>query len=514
MGKALPTLETGWNYSCFQLVGSITYSNSLRKDQVMKHYLVSCCVMTFAIMGLAVATAADDSGSGTSWQLKLERLGELIYFDERLSEPNGQSCASCHLPEAGFDDPDNNLPVSEGVIPGRFGNRNSPITAYAMFSPDFHYDEVEGLYVGGQFWDGRAVDLVEQAKGPFLNPLEMNNSDKSEVIRDILCGDYADLFLRCYYHFVGPPYGAPALVHNPNKAYDFVAEAIAAFERTELFGQFSSKYDCYLAGRDVLTEQELRGLELYEGKAQCNLCHPNRPGDDGSPALFTDFTYDNLGVPKNWDNPFLYLPPEFNPDGVNFIDYGLGGVLGLPEEMGKHKVMTLRNIAVSDPYLHNGYYKTLREVVWFYNARDVDDTIPDPEVPENVNDTELGNLGLTDDEVDDVVAFLQTLTDGYKHGPSAKLAQDQLPNTSVLRQNYPNPFNPTTEIAFTLPRAAHVKLEVFNIMGQRVETLINRYMEAGEHTASFDASGMATGMYVYRLQAGGIVESKKMLMVK
>jgi cytochrome c peroxidase len=119
-----------------------------------------------------------------------------------LSEPAGQACASCHEPSAGFVDPDSDLPVSEGVIPGRFGGRNSPASAYAMYAPTRYFDDVEGLWIGGQFWDSRATGealgdpLADQALGPFLNPVEMANPSKATVVRDARNGSYGDLFVR------------------------------------------------------------------------------------------------------------------------------------------------------------------------------------------------------------------------------------------------------------------------------------------------------------------------------
>src|SRR5210317_1550454 len=134
----------------------------------------------------------------------IEELGQFLYFDENLSEPSGQSCASCHDPEFGFVDPDKGIPVSEGVIPGLFGTRNSPAAAYAMYAPIFHFDTDEGLWIGGQFWDGRATGdvlgdpLADQALGPFLNPVEMANESKAQVIADILASDYAaDFVAEC-----------------------------------------------------------------------------------------------------------------------------------------------------------------------------------------------------------------------------------------------------------------------------------------------------------------------------
>ena len=135
-------------------------------------------------------------------------------------------------------------------------------------------------------------------------------------------------------------------------AYDCIGLAVSAYERSREVSPFSSKYDAYLAGEAKLTKLEEAGRELYEGKGKCALCHPSQPGPNGEPPLFTDFTFDNLGVPKNLLNPFYWMPPEFNPDGTDFIDEGLGGFLksagkdaGVYElELGKQKVPTLRNV--------------------------------------------------------------------------------------------------------------------------------------------------------------------------
>ncbi|MEW6720324.1 MAG: cytochrome c peroxidase [Thermodesulfobacteriota bacterium] len=323
-----------------------------------------------------------------------DALGGLLYFDRNLSNPAGQSCADCHLPSAGFADPDRNLPVSEGVIPGRFGGRNAPSAAYASFSPDFYFNEAEGLWMGGQFWDGRALDLEEQARGPFLNPVEMNNT-KQGVINAVRRSSYAWLFKLVY--------GKNSL-NNVETAYVHVSEAIAAFERTKLLNSFTSKYDYYLKGKVALSAQELRGLDLFNDplKGNCAACHPG----DGPKPLFTDFSYDNLGIPKNAEIEALVGAPV--P-----IDYGLGNTVGMAED-GKFKVSSLRNLAKTAPYGHNGYFKDLKTIVHFYNTRDVE-SWPLPEVNnENVNRDELGNLGLTSAEEDDIVAFLGTLTDGYK----------------------------------------------------------------------------------------------------
>jgi len=131
-------------------------------------------------------------------------------------------------------------------------------------------------------------------------------------------------------------------------------------------------------------------------------------------ALFTDFSYDNIGIPKNPENPFYALSPDLNPDGANFLDHGLATTLGDPSQDGRFRVPTLRNVGITPPYGHNGYFKDLKSIVQFYNTRDTDPMWPLPEIPGTVNRDELGHLGLTDGEIDDIVAFLQTLTDGYQ----------------------------------------------------------------------------------------------------
>ncbi len=338
----------------------------------------------------------------------IQLLGKKLFNDRNLSTPPGQGCVDCHAPQTGFANPNPDYPDSQGVLKDRFGNRNDLPAGYAAFSPDFHYDQEEELYVGGQFWDGRAKDLIEQAKGPFLNPLEMANPDEKTVVEKIKQAEYADLFRKVF--------GKNAF-DDPLQAYHNAAVAIAEFEKTEEFSPFTSKYDYYLKGKVKLTEQELRGLQLFEAedKGNCAACHPSRPAEDGTPPLFTDFTYDNLGVPKNAELPFYYLPKELNPDGLFFVDLGLGGALDKPEEYGKFKVPSLRNLEKTGPYLHNGFFKTIRQVVAFYNTRDVGPW-PEPEVKININKDELGNLGLTELEVDDIIAFMLTLTDGYLPG--------------------------------------------------------------------------------------------------
>jgi len=233
--------------------------------------------------------------------------------------------------------------------------------------------------------------------------LEMNNSDKKTVVDKIATSSYTELFKDVY---------GPNIFANSDQAYDMAVDAIAAFEESAEFNPFSSKYDLYLEGKAQLSAQEKKGLALFndEKKGNCAACHPSQPTDNGIPPLFTDYTYDNLGVPKNPENPFYNLDKTYNPLGKDYIDLGLGGVLKKTAENGKFKVPGLRNVALTAPYMHNGVFKTLKEVVQFYNTRDTGKW-PAPEVPETVNRKELGHLGLSNPEVDAIVAFLQTLTD-------------------------------------------------------------------------------------------------------
>lgn len=336
---------------------------------------------------------------------KKEQLGKLLFFEKSLSTPVGQDCSDCHKPEFAFADPDTGLPVSKGAVEGRYGNRNDMPAAYSAYVPPLHKDTVEDIWVGGLFWDGRANSLEEQAMVPPLNPLEMANLDTISIRDKLKELEYADKFMEIY--------GMDAF-DDPSTAFSYMADALAAYERSAELNRFDSKYDYFLKGEAELTAQEIRGMGLFvaEQKGNCAACHPSTPSEDGAPPLFTDFTYDNLGAPKNPENPFYTLSPELNPDGFGYVDLGLAVTVEDPAENGKFRVPTLRNAALTPPYLHNGVFKTLYQVVAFYNTRDVAPW-PPPEVDENVNYEELGDLGLTNQEVEDIVAFLMTLTDGW-----------------------------------------------------------------------------------------------------
>lgn len=356
-----------------------------------------------AVAGLALFTTGlvvlGCGGAGAGGNLSKVALGQAL-FSTNLSNPDGQSCASCHQPGHLFVDPRQDSPTSAGAVPGVFGNRQTPTIMYSFFAPSFFFDEEAGDYLGGQFWDGRASDLKDQVHFPLLNPFEMNNASVEEIVGKVQASPLAAAMKNLY---------GPNIFDDPNAALAAIADALVAFETSPQMSPFSSKYDAYMAGNATLTPSEERGLTLFNGKAHCANCHPSA----GTHALFTDFSYDNIGLPKNPNNRFYNNPPQYNPDGDAFIDHGLFNTTHRPDDDGGFKVPTLRNIELTGPYFHNGVIDNLTDVVQFYNRRDLGD-FGDPEVPFFMNTTELGNLSLTDDEVADIVAFMKTLTDGYR----------------------------------------------------------------------------------------------------
>jgi len=337
-------------------------------------------------------------------------LGKMIFFDTNLSEPSGQSCASCHTPEAGFANPNHTNPTSEGAVTGLFADRNAPTIAYSQYSPEFYFDGIK--YIGGQFLDGRAATLEIQAGGPPLNPLEMHNASKESYISKMAKASYAEEFKRIY---------GQNIFADANKTYAAIGDAVATYERTSQLSAFSSKFDAFQKGKATLTTQEKLGLDLFIDKAKCFICHPIANEDLTTvPALFTEFDYDNIGVPKNPNNKFYTLSTVYNPDGVDFVDAGLARnprVIAdgrVAQTRGMFKTPTLRNVDKTGPYMHNGVFTTLKQVVAFYNTRDSDPTKwGTPEVAENVNKDFIGDLHLTEAEEDALVAFLKTLSDGY-----------------------------------------------------------------------------------------------------
>jgi cytochrome c peroxidase len=378
----------------------------------------------------------------------MEELGKKLFFDKNLSSPAGQECAVCHGPSVGFTGPDEHVNraggVYEGAVKGRFGNRKPPASAYAGWNPKLHVNSA-GEFVGGMFWDGRATGdvlgdpLAEQAMGPFLNPLEQNMPDAKSLVLAVKRSEYAGLFEKVF----GP--GSLEADKDPQAAYAKIGRAIAAYERSAEVNPFSSKFDDFwraakAKGLDVasigesnmkdfrnfgLNERELAGLTLFNTKGLCAVCHVLTPVD-GKPPVFADYRYDNLGIPRNPGNPFYSQGRAFNPDGADWIDTGLGGFLETVDayksaaaaNMGKHRTPTLRNVdkrptpGFVKAFMHNGYFKSLKDVVHFYNTRDVAGAgWPPPEVAANLNKTEMGILGLTGAEEEAIVDFMKALTD-------------------------------------------------------------------------------------------------------
>lgn len=405
------------------------------------HSIGSAAVVAAFWAGPALGQALNDN----------ERLGKSIFFDQQLSLNQNQSCAACHSTQSGWTGPLESInahgAVYEGSIPGRFGNRKPPSAAYAAQSPILHLSK-KGLFLGGNFWDGRATGeklgnpAADQAQGPFLNPAEQALPTPACVVYRVCTASYPvpftavwgaaacsmnwpiDIGSRCATE------GGVVLLSADDQAkvqaaYDRVALSIAAYEASPEVNAFTSKYDASFRGSAQLTAVERKGFSLFMGKGKCARCHPAA----GPRAVFTDFSYDNLGLPKNLENPIYKLVP-------GFVDAGLGAFLQsrgyVPAiygpELGKVKVPTLRNVdkrpdpAFVKAFGHNGYFKSLEEIIHFYNTRDVYPVCapglvekvncwPPPEYPANVNRTELGNLGLSSEEEAALVMFLRTLSD-------------------------------------------------------------------------------------------------------
>ena len=348
-------------------------------------------------------------------------LGEALFFDTNLSKNRSMACATCHNPDFAFTDPRDSghgLAVSLGDDGTSLGDRNAPTASYARFSPRFHKNS-EGKYVGGQFLDGREPDLAGQAGGPPLNPIEMGMPDEASVVGRVKENPaYVAAFKALY--------GAD-IFSREKDAYLALTRAIAAFEESDArFAPFDSKYDRYLRGEVKLTKQEELGQVLFFSQqfTNCNQCHQLRKTPGAAGETFTNYQYHNIGVPEN------VAIRAVNGKEKGFTDKGLLDHPGIddPAEAGKFKVPTLRNVAVTGPYMHNGVFKDLKTVILFYNkynSRNPDKEInPEtgkpfaaPEVPENLSMKEL-EIGpaLTSKRVNALVAFLKTLTDKrYEH---------------------------------------------------------------------------------------------------
>jgi cytochrome c peroxidase len=422
--------------------------------------------------------------------------GKAIFFDTSLSASGKQACGTCHVPAfafAGNPATDHYLPTPLG---GRNmdlpGFRNAPSLRYAALTPPFAL--VGGTPTGGFFRDGRASSLATQAVQPFVTEFEMANANSAEVLTRLQASATTlQLFVAAF---------GDSVLSDPDATLAAMGQALAAYE-TEATGEFqpfSSKYDAWLAGNAQLTATEAAGLALFNNpdKGNCTACHPSQRQGYSSHALFTDFTYDNIGVPRNWNiganlatpvspisgAPLDYVPAQQNVPAdaeYRYYDMGLCGPFApastdpnprqtfndITTLCGVFKVPTLRNIAITAPYFHNGEFQTLHKVIKWYVTRDINNNTgnnptPVPAGPEGnpyfpvgtsyvtvdgtpdlyqYNDLPVEfnanvNIGevpytpptfaggqaptLTAAEIDQVVAFLCTLTDGYDpSNPSA-----------------------------------------------------------------------------------------------
>ncbi len=356
------------------------------------------------------------------------QLGEQIFHDATLSASGRMSCATCHDSNFGHASPFDTAVVLGGPNADQQGMRNAPSIRYLRYNTGFFFAD-DGTPTGGFFWDGRVSSLHDQAKEPFVNPVEMANPDVASVVAKLAAAPYAAKFVELF--------GA-GIFTSPEAAMERAAFALERYQMEDPdFAPFSSKYDAFVAGRATLTPQELNGLALFNrpDKGNCAACHPSTKPANAPGALFTDFTYDNLGVPRN-------VLISANADSA-YYDLGLCGPkrpdLAVRADLcGAFKVPSLRNVGLRKHFFHNAAFTTLEQVIRFYVRRDTDPQLWYPldaggnaisynDLPAalrgNVNTTEVPynrHLGeapaLTDSEIADVAAFLRTLTDGY-HAP-------------------------------------------------------------------------------------------------
>ena len=346
-------------------------------------------------------------------ELDYKALGEVLFFDKSISFNKTQSCSTCHSPDTAFVDQRKNSAnqmASEGDNPHLHGNRNANTALYAMFSPDFHFDEKIQDYVGGQFWDGRAKDLAEQAGGPPVNPVEMGMPDKKSIVERLKANSI-------YYKAITAIYGE-SIWADTDKIYAIMEKAIAEFEKHELFAQFSSKYDRTLKGEAELTALEAEGKALFFDKTRtnCSNCHQSSEANSAK-ETFTNYRYYNIGVPSN------QALIKLNKLAADYVDNGLLDnpmVKGDEKQKGKFKVPTLRNISVTAPYMHNGVFRDLKTVLLFKDSFNNPNRKINPETgkawdkaeyAQTINPEVLKAKPLTDEEINALEAFLKTLTD-------------------------------------------------------------------------------------------------------
>ncbi len=366
----------------------------------------------------------------------LSAIGRGLFSDPTLSASGKLSCASCHDPARAYGPPDARAVEPGGKDLRQMGLRAVPSLRYMQATPQFteHYYEsddegdasVDNGPTGGLTWDGRVDRGRDQARLPLLSPFEMANDSPAAVVARVSRSPYAAKLREAF--------GA-AVFADTEKAFEAVLQAFEAYEQDYVeFQPFSSKYDDYLAGKLKLTAQEARGLALFNdpAKGNCAHCHFSSPGLEGAAPVFTDHGLVALGVPRNKE-----IPANADPA---YYDLGLCGPLRTdlrahPEYCGMFKSPTLRNVATRRSFFHNGVFHTLKQVLEFYAERDTNpekwyprnpdgsvhkfDDLP-PQYRANVNveppfDRHIGDKpALSEEEMDDIIAFLQTLSDGYR----------------------------------------------------------------------------------------------------
>lgn len=342
----------------------------------------------------------------------LQEWGALLFMDTNLSANRTMACATCHAPDAAFTDPresEAGRAVSLGDDGASLGDRNTPTASYAQFSPKFGRDS-KGQWRGGQFHDGRAATLAEQAGGPPLNPIEMGMPSKQAVVARLAEDASHKAALLKFANIADP-------VSDPDGSFDAMTNAIAAFETSDIFAPFDSKYDRYLAGEVALSDQEELGRVLFFSNqfTNCAQCHQLNEFGGAPKETFSNYAFHNIGTPAN------ATARAYN--GVTLPDAGLAMATGDPVDRGKFKTPTLRNVAVTGPYMHNGVFNDLRTVILFYDkynsgnpARQINPETGQewaaPESPDTLSLMELeSGPGLNDMRIDALVAFLKTLTD-------------------------------------------------------------------------------------------------------
>ena len=410
--------------------------------------------LSLSLFAIAPLSQAQQQAPAPANLNRLENLGSQIFKDQALSEPRGTSCNDCHLASSGFaGNNGSRIGVAQGSTPKSIGGRNAMSNAYTSFIPKFQFrvtgEDVDP--VGGFFWDGRADTAELQALGPLLNALEMNNKDAASVVRKIAAAPYAQMFKDEF---------GSQIFNNPSLAFQKIGVAIAAFERTSALQPFSSKYDQFIQGKAKLTPQESNGMKVFMdvNKGNCASCHLMNPNSSKpSDSLFTDFAFYATGIPRN-----MAIPRNANP---SFFDLGLCGPdrtkpaltsnvpanISIEKFCGTFRMTSLRNTAERKAWMHNGFFKDLRDVVSFYATRNSDPKrwYGPKATPNDLPVAYLGNIikdrvpfnrpasagpALTEREIDDVVAFLKTLSDAQ----AQPQGQGQLPLVGVRNNPFGN----------------------------------------------------------------------------